>query len=325
MDLALFRGAVHYNPYSHWNNIVYIGVHNRYALSETDTTNHRTEGHFGYIAKYNFTPNWSIYADARLSFIERLFDREWIPNLESSGVGLDIVGNLHIGVIYKFHARSREQRDMFRTMNRDEIDNHRRSHYLFIKMQDSSFVFISDTTILEQHYDTVPTSGMLDTLFKLENDIARWESLLKIQPGDGLDTNALGLLMPYEQIFFERDKWDILPSEATKIEKMAQIMNAYPDTKYILIGSADSITGTVKRNIFLGHVRADVVYNSLVTEYGIDSSRLSREYQGGILVYMPYELNRSTVILMNHPYVRRIFEEMRFKGQAGGRDVKIED
>ena len=326
MDLALFRGAKNYNPYRHWNHILYMGVDNRNALSETDTTNHRTEGHLGYIAKYNFTSNWSIYADARISFIERLFDREWMPELESAGVGLDAVANLQVGVTYKFHVRTKDERDYFRTQQRTTIDTHNVTHFFYVRMRDTNYTAIYDTTISKNIYDTVPTAGMQDTIFWLTNDIKRWQALLDGgDPQNGLDTGTLSLILPYEQVFFERDKWDILPSEESKIRKMAQIMEAYPDTKYILIGSADSKTGTVKRNIFLGHVRADVVYNSLVTEYGIDSTRLSREYKGGILDYQPFELNRSTVILMDHPYVRKLFLEMKSKGQAGGRDVKIEN
>lgn len=327
LDLAILKGSRNYNPYSRWNNILYIGVHNKYAQSETDTTNHRTEGHFGYIAKYNFNPNWSIYADARLSFIERLFDREWVPELESSGVGLDPVANFHIGVTYKFHARTQDERDYFRAKEHQLVDSHNVTHFFYVKMRDTNFISIIDTTITKNVRDTMPTPGMQDTLFWLTNDIDRWLSLLNgdDEPYDALDTNTLGLILPYEQIFFERDKWDILPSEVSKIEKMVQIMEAFPDTKYILIGSADSKTGTVKRNIFLSHVRSDVIYNSLVTEYGIDSTRLSREYRGGVLDFIPFELNRCTVILMDHPYVRRIFQEMRAKGQAGGRDIKIED
>lgn len=326
LDLAIFRGSESYDPYRRWNNIIYMGAHNRYALSEGDTTNHRTEGHIGYVAKYNITPNWSIYADARLSFIERLFDREWMPELESAGVGLDAVANLQIGITYKFNYRTREERDRFKAKDPAERESNVVTHFFYVKLRDSNFVSTIDTSITETLHDTVPTADMMDTLFWLTNDINRWQSLLDNRGKvDGLDTNTLGLILPYEQVFFERDKWDILPSEATKIEKMAQIMNIYPETKFILIGSADSKTGTVKRNIFLGHVRADVVYNSLVTEYGIDSTRLSREYLGGILDYMPYELNRSTVILMDHPYVRRMFEQMKAQGKAGGREVKIEN
>ena len=327
MDLALLRGSRNYNPNRRWNNILYLGVHTKYALSETDTSNHRTEGHIGYIAKLNVTRNWSIYADARLSFIERTFDREWVPGLESAGVGLDKIGNLHLGIIYKFHYRTQDERDRFKLLEADNEELGKKSsgaHFFYVKVHDTNIVSITDTTFIGTLHDTIPTPGMLDTIDWLMNDIARWQSLFDGGQDDGLDTNLLALLLPYEQVFFERDKWDILPTEAAKIAKMAQIMNTYPDTKYILIGSADSKTGTVKRNIFLGHIRADVVYNSLVTEYGIDSTRLSREYLGGILDYKPYELNRSTVILMDHPYVRKFFNEMKAKGQAGGREVEVE-
>ena len=85
-----------------------------------------------------------------------------------------------------------------------------------------------------------------------------------------------------------------------------------------------SKTGTVKRNEFLSHQRADVVYNYLINNYGVNPDQLQREYPGGILDYTPFQLNRSTVIIMDHPYVRKVFNEMRQQGQAGGRDVKID-
>lgn len=321
LNLALFNGSEHYDPFKHWSHIIYGGAHTKFGLSETDSKNHRSEAHLGYILQYNINSNWSIYADARLSFMERLFDREWVPRIETSGWGVDLIGNLHIGVVYKFHIRTEEERARFESKERRSAIAQESSHFLYIKIQDTSYVSISDTIISTYNHDTVPTLAMMDTLYKLNNDIASILAAIKKREDGELDTNMLGLLLPYEQVFFERDKWDILPDEATKIEKMVQIMNAFPETKYILIGSADSITGTKSRNTFLGHVRADVVYNSLVTEYSIDSSRLSREYKGGIMDYIPFELNRCTVILLDHPYVRRIFMEMKAKGQAGGRDV----
>ena len=118
-------------------------------------------------------------------------------------------------------------------------------------------------------------------------------------------------------VFFERDKWDILPSEEMKIDKMSRIMKAYPDETFILSGSADAKTGTIERNDFLSHMRADVIYNKLVDEYGIDPNRLKREYLGGILDYTPFQLNRTTVIMMDHPAVQKAFKEMKTKGQIG--------
>ncbi len=325
LDLGILKGTENYNPDRHWNHILYAGVHTKYALSETDTTNHRTEAHLGYICKYNFNRNWSIYADVRASAIERLFDREWVPGLESAGAALDGILNAHIGITYKFHIRTPEERNEFRAIEQSDGEMRNVVHFMYVKMQDTNFVVMSDTLVSGTRYDSIPTQGMLDTLNWLNNDINMWIAAINALNGkDGdLDTNMLGLLLPYEQLFFERDKWDILPSEEAKIAKMAEIMERFPDTKYILIGSADSKTGTPQRNDFLSHVRADVVYNALVDQYGIDPSRLDKEFKGGILEYTPFELNRSTVILMDHPYVRRVFEEMVKKGKAGGMDVEI--
>ena len=95
-------------------------------------------------------------------------------------------------------------------------------------------------------------------------------------------------------------------------------MKAFPEYTFTLYGSADSKTGTVKRNEFLSHQRADTVYNKLINQYGIPASQLRREYMGGILDYDPYPLNRATVIIMDHPAVRRAFEEMKSQRKAGG-------
>lgn len=326
LDLAIFRGSKNYNPEKDWNHIVYGGVHTKYSLSEVDTNNHRSEAHLGYICKYNFNRNWSVYADLRASFMERLFDREWVSGIESPGPGLDPIFNAQIGLIYKFHIR--QDRDAFKRTEQTNLESSANTitHFLYVKMLDTNFVTIADTTLVGYEYVNVPTPESMDTINKLLDDINRLDNLLNNANGrDGeLDTTALGIMLPYEQVFFELDKWDILPSEIMKIEKMAHIMNTYPDMKFILIGSADSKTGTVKRNEFLSHQRADVVYNYLINNYRVNPDQLQREYPGGILDYTPFQLNRSTVIIMDHPYVRKVFNEMRQQGQAGGRDVKID-
>ena len=99
-------------------------------------------------------------------------------------------------------------------------------------------------------------------------------------------------------------------------------MKAYPDKTFYLYGSADSKTGTVKRNDFLSKNRADIVYNRLILEYGIPEKQLKREYLGGILDYDPFILNRTTVIIMDHPAVREGFEKMKAQRKAGGNVVE---
>lgn len=324
LDLGLFAGANKYNPNKKWNHIIYGGVDTKFNFSEVDTINHRSEAHIGYTCKYNISPSWSVYTDARLSFIERLFDREWISGIETPGPALDPIFNLHVGLMYKFHARTPEERDQFKSKDPQiELSAEAVSHFMYVKMVDTNMVTIKDTSVVDYTYEFVPTQQLADSIRDLENEADKWRALLNARVGDNPDSAALGILLPYEQIFFELDKWVVLPQEERKIEKMAQIMLAYPNEKFILIGSADSKTGSVERNIFLSHHRTDTVFHKLVYEYGIDPNRLQREYRGGILDYMPFPLNRCTVILMDHPYVRSLFEEMRKQGNAGGRSVEI--
>ena len=68
--------------------------------------------------------------------------------------------------------------------------------------------------------------------------------------------------------------------------------------------------------------RADIVYNRLILEYGIPEKQLKREYLGGILDYDPFILNRTTVIIMDHPAVREGFEKMKAQRKAGGNVVE---
>jgi outer membrane protein OmpA-like peptidoglycan-associated protein len=324
MDLAIFRGSSYYNPEKKWNNIIYGGAYTKFGLSEDNIRNHRTEAHLGYICKYNFTRNWSIFGDFRLSFMERLFDREWVGAVEAEGFGVDNVLNAQVGILYKFHVRTKEERDSFvrKEQGTDTVVTGV-THFTYVKMEQTYSLSVIDTII---HYEQVnmPTPEMQKKIQDLRDSIdadnARRKNRLVDQP---LDSILINQLLPYEMVFFELDKWDILPSEEMKIDKMSRIMKAYPNEKFVLTGSADSKTGTPKRNDFLSHNRADIVYNKLVNEYGIPESQLSRVYLGGILDYKPFYLNRCTVIIMDHPLVEKAFNEMKAAGQAGGGEVKF--
>lgn len=323
LDLAIFKGSEFYDPLKPWNNIIYGGSHTKFGLSEADIRNHRTEAHLGYICKYNFKSGLGLFLDARVSFIERLFDREWVSSVESAGFGVDPIVNIQLGVLYKFHIRTENERNMFELKKRTDTTTATIRHFTYVKMEETYTLSMIDTLIKYEQINT-PTPEMqkkIDNLVDSINaDNERRKRRVENMP---LDSILLNQLLPYEMVFFELDKWDILPSEEMKIDKMARIMKAYPNEKFILTGSADSKTGTVKRNDFLSHNRADIVYNRLINEYNVPEEQLRREYLGGILDYKPFYLNRCTVIIMDHPAVQKAFNEMKQSGQAGGRDVKI--
>lgn len=325
MNLDYFRGSTEYDPDKKINHIIYGGVHTKFAQSEVDTTNHRSEAHIGYICKYNFNKYWGIYADIRGSFIERLFDREWIPGLESAGAGVDFVMNLHVGINYKFHVR--RTRDRFKMVENSNVsvDTSFTKSYYYVKMEQTQIMQFFDTLHTRNEYRNMPTPDMVELLNSMQDEIDKMKDKIYNIHFNPLDSVLINQMLPFEMVYFELDKWDILPEEEMKIEKMARIMQAFPDEKFILTGSADIKTGTVKRNDFLSHNRADVVYNILTNEYGVNPDQLTREYLGGIDDYKPFYLNRCTVIIMDHPTVMNAFKELKSKGISGGEDVKIEN
>lgn len=323
LDLDFLKGADSYNPSKHWNHIVYAGVNRNYARSETDTTNRRAEAHIGYICKYNFNPRWSLYADFRGTAIERLFDREWVPEVETPSFGVDDIISAYIGLQYKFHIRTHEQRNLFTTQDTIYATPAAVTHINYVKMEETIETHIKDTTVTYNVYN-VPTDEAQQTINDLEEEIGEYDRMLKTRVmNQPLDSIFINQLLPYEMVFFELDKWEILPTEEMKIDKMARIIKAYPKEKFLITGSADSKTGTPYRNDFLSHQRADVVRDILVDQYGVDPNQLELEYLGGILDYKPFQLNRCTVIIMDHPTVKAAFEEMKQAGQAGGRDVRM--
>lgn len=287
--------------------------------------------HVGLIENVRITKNFNIYADLRLLLYEGQFDRE-VVNTQETGLGLEDYGlSLTFGLNYKF----RFMRD---------------SKYLawYKETLDPDVQTISD--IPEHLYTThgvnVNIITYIDTIYTndtISEFSQEYEDLLqrKALEYSGLQLDSLKAafdrdcheytledildkqLLPYEMVFFPLDKWEIRSTEEVKIAKMAYIMHAFPGYRFLLIGSADSKTGTVQRNQLLSTNRSDVIYNKLVYEYDVNPDQLKRVYLGGILDFKPYELNRATVIIMEHEKVLEEFQKLKSQGQAGGSQVEF--
>ncbi len=326
---------------SSFQHIVYAGFNVRVGISEDNpekfsnrigyshdwhmfkNTNFAAEGHLGYICRYALTPYFAVQGDARLSIMEGNFDRERITGVER--MAPDIEFSLMAGICYDFNFRSKERRQKYYVekniipYNTTEMPK----FVAFIQQEDLDVVRYIDLITIVQ-YDTINDSVAIlyhDTLVTRYK--ASSPSVEQYVPDSvSFDSIMMKRMLPYEMVFFDLDKWDIRPKEEMKIAKMARLMKAYPDKTFYLYGSADSKTGTVKRNDFLSKNRADIVYNRLILEYGIPEKQLKREYLGGILDYDPFILNRTTVIIMDHPAVREGFEKMKAQRKAGGNVVE---
>lgn len=325
VNFSLFHNGQNYNAERKWHNLGYAGVYIHHGLNEdhpqvprSSDDNWAAEGRVGYVGKFCINKHWNLFLDARFSVFEGRFDREYCEDVEK--FPQDCMFSLHGGVCYDLNFRSEGKRSQYFVEQglMTKNDGSAPKYINYVQVEEIEQIRIIDTIVkyTTVYADDIDTKHLVDSLQRV------LDSLLRIQKASAddqpLDSIFLKNLLPYEMVFFALDQWDILPSEEMKIAKMAKIIQAYPNEKFLLTGSADSKTGTVKRNIFLSHNRADVVYNKLISEYGINPDQLEREYLGGIMDYDPFVLNRTTVIIMDHPTVRKAFEAMKSQRKAGG-------
>ena len=286
--------------------------------------------HLGLIEKIRLGRHFELYADARFSMLGGTFDREKVEAVERGIRTQDYMFQVVGGVSYNFNWRSREKQLAWYKEHIDstftDADNVPQQIYTSHEVKINILTYI-DTIYT---YDTISEfSAQYDTMLMRKIREHAGHQIDSVRAAFDRDCHEYTLddilgkgLLPYEMVFFDLDKWDIRSSENVKIAKMASVMNAFPNYHFLLIGSADSKTGTVKRNQLLSTNRSDVIYNKLVYEYDVNPDQLKRVYMGGILDFDPYELNRATVIIMDHPKVMEEFEKLRADRKAGGSQVE---
>lgn len=332
-----------YNPRKILTTYAYLGVAYHVGLTENAVNlqgnvesswradpNTAASLHVGLIENVKLGQHFQLYGDVRLTMYEGRFDREDVAGVEKGLRSEDFGVSANVGLTYNFHLLGKER---YADWYRKHINPNLAAD---AEVASPDHLFTSRNVDIEI-ISTTDTIWTMDTLSEYDPRFVRMvDSLADLLSKDTIDkllaqycdTCPLreilaGHTVPYEMVFFELDKWDIHTSEALKIAKMARLMRQYPEERFLLLGSADSKTGTPQRNEFLSVNRADVVYNKLVFEYDIPAEQLQRVYLGGILNYDPYELNRATVIIMDHPQLMQKFLELRADGQAGGADVRI--
>lgn len=323
------------------SNIAYLGFHVRIGLSEANpemansnffgyakgigfhNTNFSPEGHIGYIMRYRLTDHFHIAGDIRLSLAEGTTDRERLPRVEKFAPDLHL--HLALGLFYEFNLRSDEARRV------DFLERHIISNptdklptfAAFVQVEEQKVYTISDTiwSIMTEVIDDSVILAYRDSMIYILDSMV--EATTRIPDSTSFDEILRKNLLPYEMVFFDLDKWIIKPSEELKIAKMARLMKSYPNHLFILYGSADSKTGTRDHNMMLSINRADVVYRKLTEKYGVPKGQLKCEYLGGILSFDPFILNRTTVIIMDHPAVHRAFEQIKAQRKAGGGVIEL--
>jgi outer membrane protein OmpA-like peptidoglycan-associated protein len=92
------------------------------------------------------------------------------------------------------------------------------------------------------------------------------------------------IMFPYPEIFFKAESAELLPSEALKLQMVANFMHAIP--QYVLqIDGHTTFIGDPEENYGLGMQRANVVKKALVSMYKIDPRRVLVRSWGDELPY----------------------------------------
>ena len=81
-------------------------------------------------------------------------------------------------------------------------------------------------------------------------------------------------------IFFVINKFEIRPTEASKVAEIAKYLQANPNAKVALCGYADRGTGNDRINDRLGLQRVNAVKEMLVKEYNIPENRITTDSKG---------------------------------------------
>jgi len=90
-------------------------------------------------------------------------------------------------------------------------------------------------------------------------------------------------------IYFDTARAEIKPDSKPQLDEMARLLSADKSLKVLIVGHTDN-QGTVEGNVTLSQRRADAVVAALVSNYGIDASRVRSR---GVASFAPVATNRT--------------------------------
>ena len=107
------------------------------------------------------------------------------------------------------------------------------------------------------------------------------------------------LQLPSTVVYFELDRYNLDYNGRRKLQQFTKEMAALPDTlEFLVVGAADSLTGSIRHNQWLSKKRCNTAITYLVDEYGADPNQLVVVPVGGITTYDPKELNRMVLVIL---------------------------
>jgi outer membrane protein OmpA-like peptidoglycan-associated protein len=101
-------------------------------------------------------------------------------------------------------------------------------------------------------------------------------------PGAKVERIDDGILVTFDEnsgVHFETNLFNITPTSATLLTKLAGILQEYPDTNVLVVGHTDSV-GSSTYNMTLSEKRANAVTNYFIQNKGLNSSRFTTSWFG---------------------------------------------
>ncbi len=123
-----------------------------------------------------------------------------------------------------------------------------------------------------------------------------------------LDINSV-LNLPSAVVYFELDKYSLDYNARKRLQDFAKDARDLSDTiEFYLIGSADSITGSILHNQWLSERRCESVHKMLTKNFGLSGNQLIQIFAGGINDEKPNENNRRVLIIQRTPVTEEIVD-----------------
>jgi outer membrane protein OmpA-like peptidoglycan-associated protein len=226
-----------------------IGLARAYALEDNDNRfcNNRLSGTVGLLNSFRLCDALDLNVDLRGVLVPQDFEGE-LGSRPGGGETYESEGYLTatIGIAYKFKPRGWSQgKTIYKTNTVTVLD------------QDALNAALAENKALEEQLKNAKAQTVTEVV----------ESLLS----------------PELYITFERNKSELSGEGKVLLMNLAKILKAADQSiVYTITGYADNQTGTVERNQELSQERAQVVYDYLVKDMGVDPAHFEMEAKGGV-------------------------------------------
>ncbi len=229
-------------------------------------------GSFGLLNNIRITPSWTLQVDLKGTIVNDRFDDEssYPQNLRFDGLA-----SASIGATYNFKPRGWGRAyDARETIRHDSI-------------------IFSEKLMAAQ----MENEALKDKLAEAEAraQAAEDKALLPVV------VPTKDIIMPKSAIQFVINRSELSYIARVNLGFIAEAIKQTPKDKvFTIVGYADQYTGNVPINERLSRERAQVVYDALVNEFGVDPARLKKEHRGGVdnMFYDEPEVSRVVIMTL---------------------------